>query len=143
MPASAQTAEARARTLLAEAPGRITQPRIQVLAALLETHGAATHGELQQRLPGVDRVSLYRCLDWLCQHGFANQLSSADGVRRYGYRAAGHDHQTHPHFQCIRCGITECLPELVIPTPKVPRGYRLDATEVLAKGLCNGCRRDE
>ena len=122
MASKTPTSADRARVLLADAPGRLTQPRIQVLAALLDGEHAETHTDLQQRLPELDRVSLYRSLDWLCEQGHAFQLTGSDGVRRYGYRSAEHDHQTHPHFQCTLCGVTECLPQASVPVPRLPRG---------------------
>lgn len=129
----------RARTLLAGAPGRLTQPRVRVLATLLEAQHPETHADLQKRLPDLDRVSLYRCLDWLCEQDHAFHLTGADGVRRYGFKDPTQDHAAHPHFQCMTCGVTECLPPMQAPLARLPRGYRLTSTDVLARGVCPGC----
>ena len=131
----------KARALLVDAPGRVTQPRIAVLAALLDADHPESHADLQRRLPDLDRVSLYRSLDWLCDQHLAFKLTGNDGVRRYGRSEAKHEHQAHPHFQCTRCGVTECLPQAAVPAPHLPRGYRLDGTDVIARGLCPRCRK--
>lgn len=125
---------ARAAELIAAAGGRRTRPRTAALAALLAAGRALSHAELQKRLAGIDRVSLYRALDWLAANGLAHRIAGADGVRRYG--AAEH---RHPHFHCTRCGRTTCLDqELRLPL-RLPEGYALVDVEVIASGTCAQC----
>jgi len=130
-------AEEVCRSLIAAAGGRLTKPRISTLHALMEAGGAVSHADVHRRLPELDRVSLYRALDWLADHHLAHRLTDTDGVRRYGASLVG-DHR-HPHFQCTSCGLTTCLEEAKAPAIRLPKGYRQAATDVLVKGLCRTC----
>ncbi len=129
-----------ARRVISERGGRATQPRIATLTALIDLGRAVTHADLHARLPTVDRVSLYRALDWLAEHDLAYRLNDPDGIRRYGPSLAAPDHHTHPHFHCTQCGLTTCLDEASVPkTVTLPRGFRFQAVEMLVKGLCRTC----
>lgn len=130
--------EAQARQLIAEHGGRQTRPRIQVLTALLSSDQARTHAEIKQQLDGIDRVSIYRALDWLTEQELAFRMTDAQGIRRYGSQASDEDHQ-HPHFQCTECGSTTCLEKAQSPKVNLPRGYQLTETVVLVKGVCKDC----
>jgi Fur family ferric uptake transcriptional regulator len=58
-----------------------------------------------------------------------------------------HSHETHMHndshvhFKCTECGITQCLDELGFPDFKAPKGYTFSSTNVLVQGLCPRCGR--
>src|SRR5208283_3153921 len=56
------------RNLICAAGGRQTRPRIVALKALLKADRTVSHADLHRRLPDIDRVSLYRALDWLTAH---------------------------------------------------------------------------
>ena len=131
--------ELQARALLATAPGRITQQRVATLATLLSLDDPQTHTDLQALMPDLDRVSLYRALDWLCEHGLAYQLTGTDGVRRYARNGSESEHAHHPHFECTNCGSTACLPPVAIPAQRLPKGYLLKDTTLIARGLCANC----
>ena len=127
-----------ARQLITGAGGRQTRPRIDVLTALLDDGRTLSHAQLHERLPDVDRVSLYRALDWLTESHLAHRLTDADGVRRYGLNESAQAHH-HAHFQCTRCGQTTCLPKARSSVVALPRGYRQTGIEVLITGLCCSC----
>jgi len=125
-----------ARQLISAAGGRQTKPRALVLAALMRSSGMLSHADFQNMLPTVDRVSLYRALDWLAEHQLAHRTTGMDGVRRYGKSHNGHK---HPHFQCTNCGLTTCLEQDIRLSIEIPRGFQQSMLEVLVKGLCNTC----
>lgn len=129
--------EAAARQISA-AGGRQTMPRTAALAALLEAGAFLSHAQLHERLPELDRVSLYRALDWLAEHQLIHRLADADGVRRYGTTEQQSDHH-HAHFHCSTCGHTACLPRVVPPAIVLPKGYRRTSTAVLVSGVCQNC----
>ncbi|GGC06602.1 transcriptional regulator [Oxalicibacterium flavum] len=95
---------------------RTTDARIKVLAALLGARHALSHQDVQDMLPGMDRVTLYRALDGLTDAGLAHKISGDDRVFRYsaGLEEAeagdGHAHQhQHGHFKCTRCARVFCI----------------------------------
>jgi Fur family ferric uptake transcriptional regulator len=121
---------------------RMTRPRIAVLAVLLAAERALTHTEVESRLPaslGVNRVTIYRVLEWLTEQGLAHKIAGDDRVWRFN--AAEHAHRgPHAHFQCSDCGQVLCLdPVTSGPAVKLPAGYRQQRVELTVKGLCADC----
>lgn len=138
--APAQAAELR----LARLGARATRSRIDVLATLIAAQRALTHNEIEARLEqsrNVDRVTLYRVLDWLTAQGLAHKLSGDDRIWRFsisgpGDASGGH---AHAHFQCRDCGKVICLDEAQLPPIPLPRGFRRREVEVTVKGWCDEC----
>jgi len=132
-----------AAALLLATGARRTRARLEVLAALLRADEALTHHEVERRLRrghDVDRVTLYRVLDWLTERGFAHKVSGRDRVWRFS--AAGHARASgggHAHFECSSCGKVICLDESRLPSIQLPAGYRRRDIEVTIKGSCDEC----
>ena len=121
---------------------RVTGPRCAVLAALLDADAALTHHEIEDALAGgapVDRVTVYRVLEWLVALGLAHRIAGEDRAWRYHANrdlSAG----PHAHFTCSRCGKTVCLEDVAVPAAvKVPRGFLPQGTELTVRGLCSAC----
>lgn len=131
-----------AEALIRGTGARVTAPRIEVLAALLAAERALTHQELEQRIDrgrGMDRVTIYRVLEWLTGQELAHRIAGAD--RTWRFNAAGHAHDgDHAHFQCNACSTVFCLDEaLPGPAVRLPRGFRPQQVELTIKGLCAKC----
>jgi Fur family ferric uptake transcriptional regulator len=139
--------QAQAEELLRGTGERVTRGRVVVLAALLEAKRALTHGEVEsriERLYEIDRVTVYRVLDWLTQQALTHRLSGDDRVWRFTAAQEPHPRGSgthpHPHFKCNTCGDVICLDE-VTNTPRVvlPAGYKSEELEVTVKGQCAMC----
>ena len=131
-----------ARVRLANAGARLTRARIDVLATLLDAGEALTHHDVERRLRrshDVDRVTLYRVLEWLTEQGLAHKLSGDDRIWRFS--AAGHRPARggHAHFECSSCGKVICLDQTKLPSIPLPAGYRRRDVEVTIKGNCDRC----
>ncbi len=126
-----------ARDKLRATGARVTPSRVRVLAALLHAGATLSHHDLEARLAPIDRVTLYRVLEWLVEQGIAHRVSGTDRVWRFGI--AGDAHDGHAHFQCNGCGKVLCLAEAPTRSVPVPRGYRSQAVELTVKGLCADC----
>jgi Fur family ferric uptake transcriptional regulator len=135
----------RAEALVREAATRATRPRIEILAVLLAAPRALSHAEIERQLRrklGMDRVTIYRVLDWLVAHGLAHRIPGDDRVWRFNAADEEHARQQHAHFKCNACGEVTCL-ETRVASRKVdlPAGYRPQEVELTVKGLCAGCTR--
>lgn len=121
---------------------RVTTARIQVLAALLGARRALTHQEIATQLEhgyGIDRVTVYRVLEWLTREHLAHKISGDDRVWRFNAVAEEHTEQ-HAHFKCNCCHRVFCLNEATRNFPiKLPAGYRAQHLELTVKGLCAEC----
>jgi Fur family ferric uptake transcriptional regulator len=139
-PAPIQEAQPDAGDLIAP-HGRVTPARVRVLQALLAAPSALSHQDLERLLGGeIDRVTLYRVLDWLLTKGLAHRLAGDDRLWRFSANrqtSMGHE---HAHFHCRRCGRWYCLeaPKPVY-TLSLPAGFRAEQDELTLRGLCSAC----
>lgn len=125
--------------------GRATSARVRVLAHLLGAPTALSHADLEAALGGrVDRVTLYRSLDWLITQGLAHRIAGEDRVWRYGAasvsdaRAAAH--AEHAHFHCQACARVYCLPELQpVFALSLPPGFHIHKAALTLHGFCPRC----
>jgi len=138
----ARTYRYRAEERLRRTGARVTRPRIEVLAMLLAAPRALTHHEIERqvnRALGIDRVTIYRVLEWLTAHGLAHRISGDDRVWRFN---AAEDERTHEHahFKCNDCGDVICLDKAIAArSVPLPTGYRTQEIELTVKGLCADC----
>jgi len=125
----------------------VTANRLLVLRALAGADQPLTPQELLAGLTDLtglagrmNRVTLYRILDLLVEHGAAARHNAGSRAFRYclGRGAAGHS-----HFHCTRCGQTRCLdfrtlePGLSRLLESLP--MRVDMAEVTLGGVCESC----
>jgi Fur family ferric uptake transcriptional regulator len=132
----------RAQDRLRTTGARITRPRIEVLAVLLAARRALTHHEIERqlnRVGGIDRVTIYRVLDWLTGRALAHRIAGEDRVWRFNAADAEHERR-HAHFKCNGCGEVICLDEVrAARRIPLPSGYRSQEVELTVKGLCADC----
>lgn len=158
---SVQTNMALAEVKLRAARVRVTQARLEVLSLLCAQHRAMSHTEMQDAMPQMDRVTLYRALDCLTEAGLAHKIASDDRVFRFSSgsesaqttddnQAGGHAQHHHGHFKCTRCAKVFCLEqpdsnlslrdqlqETLASTAL--KGFQSHDIEVTIKGWCNQC----
>lgn len=119
---------------------RATPARIRVLQLLQAAPAAMTHHDVESALGAVtlDRVTLYRVLDWLVEAGLAHKNTDASRVFRFSAAAAG-EHTAHAHFSCEACGRVFCLDAEPPKPPALPEGFSLSRMELDLRGCCAGC----
>jgi Fur family ferric uptake transcriptional regulator len=122
------------------AGARATPARIRVLQLLRAAPAAMTHHDIEAALGGLslDRVTLYRVLDWLAEAGLAHKSTDARGVFRFSVAAAG-EHTAHAHFSCDACGRVFCLDAAPPAPPNLPDGFSLSRMEIDLRGRCAAC----
>lgn len=167
----------RAEALLRGMSVRVTQPRVQVLALLIGSEAPLTHHEVMSRIQAaqpvpdgqteaeapMDRVTIYRVLDWLVERGLVRKSAGADRVYRFhlAEREAAQEqaHRSHSHFYCTQCQRMFCLDDEALPgsrrvvgasgvwrrrsaaSPVLPEGFSADHIELTVKGRCADCNQ--
>jgi len=121
---------------------RVTSPRTLVLAMLLVSDCASTQDDVSKALANesreVDRVTVYRVLDWLVDHKLAHRVSS--DARSWQFNALDEAEHEHGHFACRECERIFCLDEPELPvTVAMPAGFRAEESELLVRGRCPDC----
>ncbi|MES2645396.1 MAG: transcriptional repressor [Bacteroidota bacterium] len=124
----------------------VTDSRCTILHMFLQnTNGAVRHCDIEQGIPGLDRVTIYRTLQVFSEKGIIHSIPSLDGAVRYALCHSGceegHHHDNHVHFVCSACGTTQCLEEVNVPPVIVPAGYQAKQIEMVITGVCNRCRQ--
>jgi Fur family ferric uptake transcriptional regulator len=119
---------------------RITPARAAVFALLRDSARALSHQEIESglgRANALDRVTVYRVLEWLVDQGLAHKVAGLDRVWRFSI--ARETHGRHAHFQCIGCGKVVCLSDVAPRRVALPRGFRSERVDVTVKGRCAEC----
>ena len=134
----------RPEEILLAAGERTTPARCAVLEVLLAAERALTHLEIGARLgeaAQMNRVTLYRVLEWLVQHQLAHKIAGEDRVWRFNAfppeEDAGH---RHAHFRCNRCVSVTCLEGMSTAFAlSLPAGFRSQEVELTISGICAAC----
>lgn len=127
---------------ITEAGGRPTEVRRSVLAILLAAEHALSHSEVEAAAQAngmnLDRVTLYRALEWLVSNGLAHKVAAGDRV--WHFKAVEDETRRHAHFHCTGCGQIFCLKELVPSFAlALPPGFRFERADLAIEGSCPHC----
>ena len=103
----------------------------------------ATHADLDAALTDtisrVDRVTLYRVLNWLVDSGLAHKAIDPRGVFRFSAAELSAEHWAHVHCRCTYCGGVFCIDAPRPKPPKLPKGFRLSSMDLDIHGECAKC----
>jgi Fur family ferric uptake transcriptional regulator len=133
----------RALSALSEAGFRSGGGRQQVVELLAEERCALTALEIDRRLPGVGRATVYRALEQLEGLGLVQRVDvrgDAAGFERVD--PSGHHHH---HIVCQQCGRVvafedEGLEQAIHALAKRP-DFNVSSHEVTLRGECASCGR--
>ncbi len=121
--------------------GRATQARISVLDLLLHASHALSHAEVESAVLSanqqIDRVTIYRVLEWLVSNGLAHKIPGKD--RAWRYSAAFQETHHHVHFHCTHCDQTICLSSTKPDLIRLPKGYLFEESMLVIEGICPRC----
>ena len=140
MPAQAEAGPSAVAEHIRRCGARATPARIRVLRLLREAPAPLSHAEIETRLGdmALDRVTLYRVLDWLVDSGLAHKNADASRVFRFSAASVG-EHATHVHFRCELCGGVYCLDASLPVVPELPSGFSLTRMDFDLRGVCARC----
>ena len=154
-----------AEQLIIDAGLRPTKARIAVLEMLSLSPTALSHTEILTGLLGrkeIDRVTVYRVLDWLLENNLIHKISSDDRAWKFQlnplspkvstrhYQNVDTTKQTllpnnnhgHAHLHCQRCKAVVCIHELASHIPQaILKTYQVSHIDISLKGLCQQCQQ--
>ena len=118
-----------------------TAVRILVWKECSSFHKAFSLQDMEERLPQMDRSSIFRALRLFTEHHLLHEIDDGTGFQKYCVcRCVDDHHLNHIHFSCRKCGRTYCLEEYAIPLVSLPEGYQMEDAEYVVKGLCPSCK---
>jgi len=94
----------------------------------------------RKRMPELSRVTVYRVLETLAQHGLITRASHRGGVIRYDVNI-----ERHHHLVCTNCDQTIDLDDSALDRVKLPDtsqlGFQIADFSIHFSGVCRACRR--
>lgn len=131
--------------LLSSADLRATVNRIRVLEVVGNNSFPLSAKDIfntLERSCRINRVTVYRILDLLVDHGVVDRISTGGRAFYYGLAPNKH-HEPHPHFYCTNCGQMDCLsPEsLSVDMENFVKTFpgQIEKLEVRIDGICKNC----
>ncbi len=123
-----------------EAGLKRSAPRRKVIELMAGQDCALTALEMDARLKGVGRATVYRAIDQLEELGLIQKIDL--GGTAYGYEKLESSGHHHHHIVCDDCGKVEPFEdealEQAIHDIKA-KGFKLETHEVTLHGHCNDC----
>ena len=120
---------------------RVTRQRAAILDTLAEANRPLAPREVLdgagRRVPKLGIATVYRTLNAFVDEGLAVAVALPGTAPRYETAGRGHHHHFHCH-QCDRVfDVPGCPGTLRTLTP---RGFSLDAHDIVLYGRCDHCR---
>ena len=131
--------------LLSDAKLEATDNRVRVLEVVGNNNFPLSAKDIfntLKRSSSINRVTVYRILDLLVDHGVVERISTGGRAFYYGLAPNNH-HRSHPHFYCMICGQMDCLsPEsLTVDMDSLLKTFpgQVKKVEVRIDGICKNC----
>lgn len=126
---------------LTEAGYRSGGSRRKVVELLGEQSCAITALDLDGRLEGVGRATVYRALEQMEELDLVQKIDV--GGDSFGYEKVDPEGHHHHHAVCTDCGKVvpfedSALEEVIHEMPK-PKGFSIQSHDITLKGTCENC----
>lgn len=127
---------------LKQAGVRVTAVRLLVWRTILKEYaGVFSLADLEDKLPTVDKSTLFRTLTLLSDNHLLDTIDDGSGSQKYCLRSVDDPLSgvRHVHFSCRVCHRTVCLTNVTLPEVTLPEGFSVEDTEYVVKGVCPKC----
>lgn len=123
---------------------KATPIRLEMLSTIAGHEKAMPYSEIQQALQNFDRVTLYRTINSLLEHGIIHKAMADEKDTFYALcstqcNSQRHNHR-HIHFKCTRCESVSCLPVETSTELDIP-GHIVNELRIEASGICASCNQ--
>jgi len=122
----------------------LTVQRRVIFEALIDRMDHPTaddvYADVQDRLPGISRATVYRVLETLVRLGVIGKASHRGSAARYDAST-----DRHHHLVCVRCERTVDLDDPALDNLRIPNtrrlGFKIADYSIHFTGLCRNCAR--
>jgi Fur family transcriptional regulator, ferric uptake regulator len=123
---------------------KITQMRLDVISVFSGTKHALSSNDIEAKLHGIDRITLYRTIKSFEDKGIIHKAIDGTATPKFALCeddcTTHHHHDRHVHFHCQKCENTFCLEHVFIPEVELPTGFTLLNTNMIVNGVCEECK---
>ena len=129
--------------ILNESGIRPTAIRLMILREIIVYDRAFTLADMEQRMPTLDRSTLFRTLILFVEHRLLHEVDNGSGSKLFCRCECNHKHHhtPHIHFTCTACNETYCIKDIDVAGIPHPEGYEVKEINLVMKGLCPKCRK--
>lgn len=123
---------------------RKTSFRIELLTLFVDSKSSLSVDEIRKNVGETnDKVTIYRALDAFEKSGLIHKVPDKGNMTRYALCQSacsdeGHIHN-HAHFICNSCEETFCLEDVVMPSIKKHKGFKVSKANLVLEGECPSC----
>lgn len=121
-----------------------TSCREGIIELVMTAHQALSENEIRERLSAhYDRATFYRSFKTLEEHKIIHKIVIDNQLVKYALDNSVTHKDEHAHFYCNKCNAVKCMDNVPIQKYQLPDGYSDLETEVLIKGTCANCKKQE
>jgi Fur family transcriptional regulator, ferric uptake regulator len=123
---------------------RSTISRSAILDLFIHNDHALSYSDIEKEVAAAfDRVTVYRTLKTFLDKGVVHKVLDDGGSLKYAlcndHCTSSDHHHDHVHFKCTKCGQTNCIEDVEVPSIKLPNGFVAREINLLIQGICNKC----
>lgn len=121
-----------------------TANRILMLKALAQAARPMSMADLQDKLPTMDKSSIFRVLTLFLEHDIVHSFEDGRGVLNYELctsEGVCNHSDTHIHFYCESCQRSFCMEDIPLPDLSLAEGFTPHSFSFVVKGECPECRK--
>lgn len=123
-----------------------TPARMAMINVLQANKYPMSENEIKERMSDLyDRVTFYRNVQTLSTAGIIHKIVADTTTVRYALNCCEHGHNhtaEHAHFFCEACHAVICMDKIKIPAYDLPKGFKFVDCDVIIKGTCEKCNKD-
>lgn len=115
-------------------PIKLTAKRHKILEVLKQHHGTLSASDINNKLPEIDLVTIYRNLDLFVKEKMIKKINLGTEEAQYEYQ-----HEPHHHAVCTDCNKVH---HFTASDEKIKKlleieNFKVDEIEVTVRGVCN------
>jgi Fur family ferric uptake transcriptional regulator len=114
-----------------------------IINVIYKAGKALSENEIRERLDGnFDRTTFYRSFKTLQENRIIHKIVIDNQLVKYALDCHISSKPMHAHFYCTICDTVKCLDSTPLSVPELPGGFHAFETEMIIKGLCNLCSKN-
>ena len=119
-----------------------TAQRIVLINILQKKNRTLTESDIKTEMGELyDRATFYRTIQALIDATVIYRIVIDNKTIKYTLDGAVSEKKSRSHFFCKKCHSVVCLKNVPVINYNLPKGYKMEESEILINGFCNKCNK--